>query len=222
MSQYQTGVVDVTNGSATVAGLGTVWTTNVTVGDLFMVRDIYTHYQVASIPNNTSLVLNSAWAGSTLTGQTYQIVRDFTPNYDFIEINPGDKNWAFNITANLRSIDLLLSSASSDYVVVDHGTATTVNLATSDFNKVHLFQNTSECDVTLPAVDIDDVGVWFKFRKKGTGSLIITVAAGDYIMDDNTIIANETEQIWGSLEICLEEDGYWGVLSMLGNWETSS
>jgi hypothetical protein len=63
-----TGTVDVENGSATVAGTSTVFTTELQIGDAVVIAGV--KYKVANIASNTSLTLGSAYAGSTDTGLT--------------------------------------------------------------------------------------------------------------------------------------------------------
>jgi len=62
MSWYRTGTVAVTNGSKTVTGVGTLWTTAVNAGDAFALVDANLNptgawYEVESVTNNTTLVL---------------------------------------------------------------------------------------------------------------------------------------------------------------------
>ena len=70
MSWYRTGTVAVTNGSKTVTGVGTLFTTAVNVGDAFALVDANLNptgawYEVESVTNNTTLVLKQSYAGST-------------------------------------------------------------------------------------------------------------------------------------------------------------
>lgn len=78
MAQYKTGTVSVTNGSQIVTGLGTSWLTEVTTGDILIILDDGVWYEVASITNDTSLALSANYAGTTGSGLTYAITRDFT------------------------------------------------------------------------------------------------------------------------------------------------
>jgi hypothetical protein len=114
MSQYITGSVDVTNASNVVSGNGTLWNTNnaVQAGDVFMVDGVYTDYEIASVDSDTQITLTANWAGSTLTYQSYQITRNFTPNYNFREIHKGDREWPFHYTEALRDIDTQMKTLS--------------------------------------------------------------------------------------------------------------
>ena len=224
MSQYMTGLCDVTSGSATVGGTGILWIANVTVGDLFMIRNIYTHYEIASIPTDTSLTLSPAWAGSTLTDQSYQVVRDFTPIHDLLEVAPGDRNWAFNITKTFRMIDLLLSTATSGYTVVDHTDETTVTLDSDDLNKIHIFSTaTTKCTVTLPSIATADIGKWLKLRKAGVGEVEVVAADSDTLIDTGTQINNAyPTELSALLDLYVETAIHWGFGSApFGRWTTS-
>jgi|TARA_Y100000310_G_scaffold160698_2_gene160525 hypothetical protein len=105
MSQYQTGTVDVTNGSATVQGNGTTFVGNVAVGDLFIVQGSLVIYQVQSITDNDTLVLTGNYGESTDSAVNYSLTNDFTPNFSLPELSPGDLGAAHIVTRALRLID---------------------------------------------------------------------------------------------------------------------
>jgi len=76
MSWYRTGTVAVTNGSKTVTGVGTLFTTAVNAGDAFALVDANLNptgawYEVESVTNNTTLVLKQSYAGSTGSNNQY-------------------------------------------------------------------------------------------------------------------------------------------------------
>lgn len=71
---YRQGTVAVTNGSTAVTGTTTAWSTNVKAGDGFSL-DGATWYEVASVTDNTHLVLASNFGGSTTSGASYAIDR---------------------------------------------------------------------------------------------------------------------------------------------------
>lgn len=81
--------VDVTNGSASVIGNNTNWSTKVQVGDGFTVAGSGVIYDVASITSNTELQLSAPYQGTTQSGAQYTIHRDFTQD-GFPELNNGD------------------------------------------------------------------------------------------------------------------------------------
>lgn len=80
---YRTGTVAVTAGSKSVAGTGLAWQSQVLAGDLFGLTDANGNLttalaEVESVGSDTALTLKSQWPGSTLSGQKYAIIRNFT------------------------------------------------------------------------------------------------------------------------------------------------
>ena len=74
MLPYTTGTVSLTNGLATVTGVGTLWLTNIQSGDLFTIEGEHL-YIVIAVTSDTSLTLNRVYAESTVSGQAYTIAR---------------------------------------------------------------------------------------------------------------------------------------------------
>ena len=68
VSSVLTGTLTATNGSATVTGVGTLFTTQVEFGDLLTLSGV--QYKVLSIASNTSLTLVSNFAGTTSSSLT--------------------------------------------------------------------------------------------------------------------------------------------------------
>lgn len=76
MFEYTTGTVTVTNGSTAVTGVGTVWSTNLSAGMYFRLDatgrgDSSKWYQIASVTDNTHIVLATAYADASSTGEEY-------------------------------------------------------------------------------------------------------------------------------------------------------
>lgn len=70
MSWYRTGTVAVTNGSKTVTGVGTLFTTAVNAGDAFALVDANLNptgawYEVEAVVSNTEITLKQSYAGTT-------------------------------------------------------------------------------------------------------------------------------------------------------------
>lgn len=105
MPQYKTGTVNVTNNSPTIIGQGTFWLTNVQIGNSFKVKDINTVYTINSVDSDIQITLSTNYNEVTNEGLEYQIVVDFTPNYDIPEIYAGDVDWPYHLTQALRIID---------------------------------------------------------------------------------------------------------------------
>jgi hypothetical protein len=71
---YLTGTITVTNGSATVTGSGTSWSTatNAEVGEYIQLPDDK-WYKITGINSNTSLTIEVSYLGTTLSGESYVI-----------------------------------------------------------------------------------------------------------------------------------------------------
>lgn len=74
-ADYSTGTVAVTNGSKTVTGTTTVWSTNADTGMLLRVAGAGPYLAVASVDSNTQVTLQDPYPGTTLSGQTYALTR---------------------------------------------------------------------------------------------------------------------------------------------------
>ena len=74
---YRSGTVSVANNSANVVGAGTLWASQVSVGDVFTI-DGTKLYEIASIADDTHLALYAAYTGATASGASYGIIRNFT------------------------------------------------------------------------------------------------------------------------------------------------
>ncbi len=105
MAQYITGTVAVTNGSATITGTGTEWTTLSTPLSFKLDTDGAPVYQVGSIGSDTSITLSSNYAGSTASGEDYQLVSDFSANYGFPLPTQGMSDSADWLARTINLID---------------------------------------------------------------------------------------------------------------------
>ena len=114
MSQYKTGTANVTNGSATVTGSGTLWLANVTAGDSFTVAGDGVMYDVASVDSDTQVTLSVAYAGVTASGVVYAIGTGFTVPDSFPEMSQGDIETATIFTRAMRKIQGKISAIVSD------------------------------------------------------------------------------------------------------------
>lgn len=78
MKEYTTGTVAVTNGSTTVTGTGTLFSTNVVAGSYFRIDtvgqgDSSKWYTISSVNSSTQLTLTSAYEDAAETGVEYTI-----------------------------------------------------------------------------------------------------------------------------------------------------
>lgn len=112
MGQYKTGTCAVTNASITVTITGaTADASAVAVGNLFktgVAGDAI--YQVASrTPASgatlTSITLSAAYGGTTQSGLTYQITKDFSVNRSYVLPAQGDANAGDWIAKSIAKID---------------------------------------------------------------------------------------------------------------------
>lgn len=146
MAQYLIGTVDVTNGALFITGHDTLWLANVSVGDLFKVRGVKGIYLIDTVDSDTQVTLGAAWAGASLTYQEYEIHKDFTPNYDYPEINTSDKEWYEFMTKAIRMVD-------EDLLVLNlrvetKGTTTTTTTSTSSSTSSTVSTTTSTTSTT--------------------------------------------------------------------------
>lgn len=88
--KYNVGTVAVTNGSTAVVGTATKWATNILAGQFFTVIGSNVFYTVASVTDDTHLVLAATYAGPTLSGLTYDVHQSFTTNYNIPYPQSGD------------------------------------------------------------------------------------------------------------------------------------
>ncbi len=89
-SSVLSGTLSFTNNSTTVTGSGTTFSTKIRVGDILLAGPDKTEVQVASVTNNTSLVLRNKYVGNTATGQTTTRRWEF---FNFFDAAPGTSNY---------------------------------------------------------------------------------------------------------------------------------
>jgi len=123
MAQYKIGSASVTNGSATVTGVDTLWSAEVSAGDIFTIVGDNAWYEVGSVGSNTSITLTSTYAGSTASGAQYAISRDFTTNKSIPYPQKGDIETASLLKRAMNIIDTELSNGfDSSNVTITGGT----------------------------------------------------------------------------------------------------
>jgi hypothetical protein len=163
--QYQTGTAAVTNGSATVTGTGTTWTSAM-VGGVFKIEGVAADYTVLSVESTTSLTLSATYTGTTAAGASYQITVDFTDNYGFREVSAGDREWPWHLTQTLRAIDSAITAP----------LASNIATVTTEFDN-HL---SSADDTVQKALDTLDDAI------AGLGSQIIADDTKVEVVDNGT------------------------------------
>lgn len=79
MTWYRGGNVTVTTGSDMVVGYGTIWSSQVTPGDIFFLASARsTLYEVAEVIDNNNMRLIEAYEGTNLAGAEYAVIQNFT------------------------------------------------------------------------------------------------------------------------------------------------
>ena len=77
-SWYRTGTVTVTNGSTTITGTNTNWTSaGINPGATFRLDSGLVPYEVLEVVSDTSITLRTAYTGMSGSGKTYSIDRNF-------------------------------------------------------------------------------------------------------------------------------------------------
>lgn len=104
MSAYTTGTVDITGGTNVVNGLDTLFLSNVQPGQLIRIGSVKAWFEIASVVGDTVLHLASNFPTSQ-DDVLFQVLRDYTPNRNYPELNQGDINSADIITRTFRQID---------------------------------------------------------------------------------------------------------------------
>jgi len=123
MAIYSAGSVDVTTSKIQVKGNNTDFSTYTSSGYVFRVVGDASYYEISSIVSATRLTLtasylNSNYAASVLlSAKPYQIVIDYTTNYDLPEMSPTDTNLSYIYTKAMRDIDSNFYNASVNTVV---------------------------------------------------------------------------------------------------------
>ena len=113
MAQYRSGTVDVTNASQVVTGTLTLWSAPISAGDLFTIDGSTVLYEIGSVDSDTQITLNANYAGTTETGLTYSISRDFTPNFQIPFLSKGDIDTATVLKRSFEVLDSALLTAGS-------------------------------------------------------------------------------------------------------------
>lgn len=173
MAQYKTGTVSVTNGSQTVSGSGTSWSSEIAAGDIFTVQGDNAWYEVASVDSNTQITLSANYAGTTGTGKVYAVTRDFTTRLGLPYPQKGDIETASLIKRAFEEIDSNASLATSNFSAM---AAPTVNDDSADgYDVGSLWVDTTSDQAYICADNSSGAAVWLKISFTGTldcGSIV--------------------------------------------------
>jgi hypothetical protein len=105
MAQYTVGTVTATNGSAAITGVGTKWAANIANDWIFKILGEDEFYEIQSITDDTHLVISPVYAGTTQSGLSYVIVRDYTYHFQWPIITRGNVDWTKILSECLTRID---------------------------------------------------------------------------------------------------------------------
>ncbi len=198
---YSTGTVSVSNGSTAVTGSGTSWLSTIKADDVFC-RAGYS-VRVASVTDDTHLVLAENWPGTGLSGSAYEIRITFD--------GPEFLQTARKIWSQLSSLLFYVADATSAtyqdfYEQTTNGT-----------NKVRLIAAASlaaDVTATLTAAAAD---LWTRWtsatasvaanlafpESTGGGTNKVTLKAADTLAADRTFTMPDSDVTFGSKGISL-------------------
>ena len=103
--KYDTGTVDVTNGSSVWTGHSTEWLANAAAGELITIIGSGLFYEIGSVDDDDTIHTTAPYAGDDATGLTYTIVKSFTANYGFPYPDIGDVQTSTILKRALNEID---------------------------------------------------------------------------------------------------------------------
>ena len=163
MSWYRTGTVSVTNGSKTVTGVGTLWTTAVNAGDAFALVDANLNptgawYEVEAVVSNTEITLKQTYAGTTGSNKQYCVFN--------LVGNMTTPSFAQRLATFFASFQTLLDKPTS--------TPTALGIPVADENG-----NIADGWISKALLESNDAMV-FK-GTLGTGGTVTALPTSDYI-----------------------------------------
>jgi len=197
MAFYNTGTVSVVNGSANIVGSGTLWSAELSVGDLFTVIDDGVSYQITVVTDDTNISLSAVYGGTTASGKSYSVVRDFTLNYDLPLLEKNQLETATSVSRALALIDEALWAVEA----AGGGTSTLAGLTdtsitspasgqTLQWNGVDWVNVTASDGTTVSNIGTGGVGIYkqitgvdIELKKINAGSSKVTIT-DDTINDE--------------------------------------
>jgi hypothetical protein len=100
-----------------------LWSGEIAAGDLFTIVGDNAWYEVASVGSNTSITLSANYAGTTGSGKSYAISRDFTTRLALPYPQKGDIETASIIKRAFEQIDTETNIATANYSATSAPTA---------------------------------------------------------------------------------------------------
>ena len=132
---YSTGIVQLTNGDATVVGSGTSWSGNISAGDYLYIAG-YGVYKIASVTDDTHLELEYTYYGGNISSG--YIIKSFIKNVNISNLYLKGSGSVFDfqdcINSSLNSLIIEGANASTAY-----GITSTTRLLKSTINDIKIF-----------------------------------------------------------------------------------
>lgn len=116
ISQYNTGTINIENGTNAIVGVGTAWDGVINAGDEITRTGDAVFYIVAAVADDTHLTITVNYAGVTGTGQDYAITTDFTTLIGIPKVNQRDLYFADIYTRAMQVIDAVLGGGYSGLI----------------------------------------------------------------------------------------------------------
>ena len=102
---------------------------------------------------------------------------------------------------------------------------TGVTLTISQFGETIVCDSILDQTFTLPSVNSNHLGYWYRFVKFGSGKVTIQASDNDTIADSGagkTIYNSKTNQTWATLTLLLGNETQWILLDGHGTWVTTT
>jgi hypothetical protein len=108
------------------------------------------------------------------------------------------------------------------YDYVYNNTETSIVLATSDLNKILMVENAANVEITLPSIDVSNIGKWLKVCKIGAGNINIVRSDADTIETGTSVANTSPGEIWSNITLFVATATSWKFAEApLGTWSTS-
>lgn len=106
---YTTGTVSATDGSASVTGSGTTWTSSMVGRQVMLASQGVPWYDITAVPDATTLTLDRPYSGPALSGEEYEISQVYVEAPSdfgfFISILDPEREWKLHFDIQQAVID---------------------------------------------------------------------------------------------------------------------
>lgn len=114
MAIYREGSILITGGSQLIVGTGTAWKDAIRVGSMLSFNFYRPIFQVAQVVDDFHIMLSKPIGlvadGVMMPNVSYALSADFTPNFNFIYPNVGDRDTAAVLKRAFHDIDRELNA----------------------------------------------------------------------------------------------------------------